>query len=75
MYKSSGATNKGNVVFVKDADAKKKYKDSKKQLSKGDFLLKYVDRLIPVVKTKVNPDEDIYLLLTGDLIIPNNDNL
>ena len=68
-------TNKGNVVFVKDADAKKKYKDSKKQLSKGDFLLKYVDRLIPVVKTKVNPDEDIYLLLTGDLIIPNNDNL
>lgn len=69
-------TNKGRVVFVTDANSKKKYKESAKKLTKGDFLLKYVNKLIPVVKTKVDAGEDIYLLLTGDLIIPNNpDNL
>lgn len=65
-------TNKGRVVFVTDANSKKKYKESAKKLTKGDFLLKYVDKLIPVVKTKIDAGEDIYLLLTGDLIIPNN---
>ncbi len=68
-------TNKGNVVYVTDANSKKKYRESAKTLSKGDFLLKYVDRLIPVVKTKAKPSEDMYLLLTGDLIIPNNPDL
>lgn len=68
-------TNKGHVVYVTKANSKRKYKESTKQLSKGDFLLKYVDKLIPVVKTKAKPDEDMYLLLTGDLIIPNNQDL
>lgn len=68
-------TNKGNVVYVTDANSKKKYKESTKQLTKGDFLLKYVDRLIPVVQTKAKANEDMYLLLTGDLIIPNNQDL
>jgi len=68
-------TNKGHVVYVTDANSKKKYRESAKTLSKGDFLLKYVDRLIPVVKTKAEPGKDMYLLLTGDLIIPNNPDL
>lgn len=68
-------TNKGRVVFVTDANSKKKYKESAKQLSKGDFLLKYVDKLIPVIKTQIDANEDIYLLLTGDLIIPNGSDL
>ncbi len=68
-------TNKNRVVFVTDANSKRKYKESSKTLSKGDFLLKYVNRLIPVVKTEIKPGEDIYLLLTGDLIIPNNSDL
>lgn len=75
MAAVSYTTNKGNVVFVTDANSKKKYKESSKKLSKGDFLLRYVDKLIPVVQTKIDSDENIYLLLTGDLIIPNNDDL
>ena len=75
MAAVSYTTNKGHVVFVTDANSKKKYKESSKKLSKGDFLLKYVDKLIPVVQTKIDSDENIYLLLTGDLIIPNNDDL
>ena len=54
---------------------KKKYKESSKELTKGDFLLQYVDKLRPVVKTKIKKNEDIYLLLTGDLIIPSNPDL
>ncbi len=75
MAAVSYTTNKGHVVFVTDANSNKKYKESSKKLSKGDFLLKYVDKLIPVVQTKINSNQDIYLLLTGDLIIPNGDNL
>jgi len=74
MAAVSYTTNKGHVVFVTDANSKKKYKESSKKLSKGDFLLKYVDKLIPVVQTKINSNQNIYLLLTGDLIIPNNEN-
>jgi len=68
-------TNKGHVIFVTDANSNKKYKESAKKLTKGDFLLKYVDKLIPVVRTKIDANEDIYLLLTGDLIIPENADL
>lgn len=68
-------TNKNKVVFVTDANSKKKHKESSKTLSKGDFLLKYVNRLIPVVNTEIKSGEDVYLLLTGDLIIPNNTDL
>lgn len=68
-------TNKGHIVFVTDANSKKKYKESAKKLTKGDFLLKYVDKLIPVVKTQIDSGENIYLLLTGDLIIPDGENL
>ena len=76
MAAVSYTTNKGHVVFVTDANSKKKYKESSKKIKqKGDFLLKYVDKLIPVVQTKIDSDENIYLLLTGDLIIPNNDDL
>lgn len=75
MAAVSYTTSKGHVVFVTDANSKKKYKESSKKLSKGDFLLKYVDKLIPVVQTKINSDQNIYLLLTGDLIIPNNESL
>ena len=68
-------TNRGRIVFVTDANSKKKYKESSKELTKGDFLLQYVDKLRPVVKTKIKKNEDIYLLLTGDLIIPSNPDL
>lgn len=68
-------TNRGKVVFVTEANSKKKYKESSKKLTKGDFLLKYVDKLIPVVKTEIEANEDIYLLLTGDLIIPSGTDL
>lgn len=68
-------TDRGRVVFVKDSDKNKKYKESSKKLTKGDFLLKYVNKIVPTIKTKIDPTDDVYLLLTGDLIIPEPLNL
>ena len=40
-------------------------------ITKAEFLVKYTNKLSPVVKYDLKGDELVYILLTGDMVIPN----
>lgn len=61
----------GNVIFVNAKNSKRKIKESSKEISKADFLLRYSRKLVPVVKYDVKANDEVYLLLTGDLVLPD----
>lgn len=70
-------TDKGKVVTTKatkkdkESTVKEDYFEGRKQISKADFLIKYTDKLSPLVKYDLTESDVIYVLLTGDLVIPN----
>lgn len=68
-------TDKGNVVTTKsvkkDTKVKENYFEGLKELTKAEFKIKYTDKLSPVVKYDLDNDEIVYILLTGDMVIPN----
>ena len=68
-------TDKGNVVTTKsvkkDTKVKENYFEGLKELTKAEFKIKYTDKLSPVVKYNLDNDEIVYILLTGDMVIPN----
>ena len=68
-------TDKGRVVTTKTVDkkapVKENYFEGRKNITKAEFLVKYTNKLSPVVKYDLKGDELVYILLTGDMVIPN----
>lgn len=68
-------TDKGSVVTTKTVDKKNPVKENyfagAKEITKAEFRIKYTDKLSPVVKYDMKGDEIVYILLTGDMVIPN----
>ena len=68
-------TDKGKVVTTKTVDkkapVKENYFEGRKEITKAEFLVKYTNKLSPVVKYDLKGDELVYILLTGDMVIPN----
>ncbi len=68
-------TDKGKVVTTKTVDkkapVKENYFEGRKQITKAEFLVKYTNKLSPIVKYDLKGDELVYILLTGDMVIPN----
>ena len=68
-------TDKGKIVTTKTVDkkspVKENYFEDTKNVTKAEFRVKYTDKLSPVVKYDLKGDEICYILLTGDMVIPN----
>lgn len=67
-------TDNGRVVTqnsINKNPIKENYFEGRKEITKAEFLVKYADKLAPVVKYDLNTKDTIYILLTGDLVIPN----
>lgn len=68
-------TDKGKIVTTKTVDkkdpVKEDYFEGAKTITKAEFRIKYTDKLSPVIKYDLKGDEIIYALLTGDMVIPN----
>ena len=68
-------TDKGKIVTTKTVDkkspVKENYFEDTKTATEADFRIKYTDKLSPVVKYDLEGDEICYILLTGDMVIPN----
>lgn len=68
-------TDKGKIVTTKTVDkkspVKENYFEDTKTATEADFRIKYTDKLSPVVKYDLDGDEICYILLTGDMVIPN----
>ena len=68
-------TDKVKIVTTKTAykkdPVKENYYEGAKTITKAEFRIKYADKLSPVIKYDLKGDEIIYALLTGDMVIPN----
>ena len=68
-------TDKGKIVTTRSSNkkdvVKENYFEGRKELTKGEFLVKYTNKLAPLVKYNLDPNDVIYVLVTGDMVIPN----
>ena len=67
-------TDNGRVVTqnsINKNPIKENYFEGRKEITKAEFLIKYADKLAPVVKYDLNSKDTVYILLTGDLVVPN----
>lgn len=71
-YSAKTYTKDGKIYLTKQD--KRTVKEGKK-ISGGEFLVKYSNLVAPVVKYKNKANDSIYLLLTGDMVIKNTENV
>lgn len=62
----------GDVVLEKEKDSAKVEKDANKKFIEKEAAIKYTEKLVPVLKYKENGKDNLFMLLTGDMIIPEN---
>ncbi len=68
-------TEKGKVVKGKNKNSKKVQKDLTKQYSKELAGIKFKNKLTPLVKYRDNAKDNVFMLLTADMIIPSDTGL
>ncbi len=67
------ATYKGKVVLEKEKDSRKIENDSTKQYSKRDAAIYFANKkLVPVIKYDEEAKDNLFMLITGDMIIPES---
>lgn len=70
------ATYDGDVVLEKQKNSRKIEKDAKKQYSKRNHALYFANRkLVPVLKYQEKGKDNLFMLITGDMIIPQASSL
>lgn len=70
------ATYKGNVVLEKQKDSRRIENDSKKKYSKRNAAIYFANKkLVPVIKYDEKAQDNLFILITGDMIIPENGSL
>lgn len=69
------STYKGDVVLEKNKNSRKVENDAKKQYSKRDAAIKFTDKLVPVIKYDEKAKDNLFMLITGDMIIPESSSL
>lgn len=66
-------TKNNKVVLTKGRDKKEKmtvgYKRTEKELTKTQFLVNFANKVSPRIKFKNKTNDEIYILLTGDMIL------
>ena len=67
-------TDRGKIVKLKETindPVKEDYFEGRKTITKANSLIKYTDKLAPMVKYNLDENDTVYVLLTGDMVIPN----
>ncbi len=70
------ATYKGDVVLEKEKNSKKIENDANKKYSKRDAAIFFANKkLVPVLKYDEKAEDNLFMLITGDMIIPESGTL
>lgn len=69
------STYKGDVVLEKNKNSRKVQNDAVKQYSQRDAAIKFTEKLVPVIKYDEKAKDDLFMLITGDMIIPEGTGL
>lgn len=68
-------TKDDKVVYVSDTkSAKKAKKLSNYKMSQKEYLIAVAHQMSPLMEFNIKDGKTIYILLTGDMVIPQNDN-
>lgn len=68
-------TKDDKVVYVSDIkSAKKAKKLSNYKMSQKEYLIAVAHQMSPLMEFNIKDGKTIYILLTGDMVIPQNDN-
>lgn len=64
-------TRNDNVIYVKDVKKAKKAKSlNDKKMTKKEYMIACAHQMMPVTNYKIKENKTIYILLTGDMVIP-----
>lgn len=67
------ATYKGDVVLEKEKNSRKIENDANKKYSKRDAAIYFANKkLVPVLKYNEKAEDNLFMLITGDMIIPES---
>ncbi len=66
------STYKGKVVEEKQKNSIKIKNDAEKKYSKRNAAWKFTNKLVPVVKYEDDTKDNLFMLITGDMIIPES---
>ena len=70
------ATYKGDVVLEKEKNSRKIENDAKKKYSKRNAAIYFANKkLVPVLKYNEKAEDNLFMLITGDMIIPESGTL
>ncbi len=69
------STYRGHVVEEKEKNSLKVQRDFNKKYSKRNAAWKFTNKLVPVVKYTDDTKDGLFMLLTGDMIIPASSEL
>lgn len=64
-------TYDGDIISNKDENSKKIANDAGRKFKKRDEAVKMADKLVPVLRYKEKGKDDLFMLVTGDMIIPS----
>lgn len=68
-------TYKGKIIYANKKSDKRLEKDVNLQFAEKDKAIKFTNKLIPVLKYKEDAKDSLYMLVTGDMIIPETSTL
>ena len=67
-------TKNDKVIYVNDIKNVKKAKAlANYKMSQKEYLIAVAHQMSPLMEFEINPNKTIYILLTGDMVIPQND--
>ena len=69
------STYKGKVVEEKDKNSLRVKNDANKKFSKRNAAWKFTNKLVPVIKYQDDTKDNLFMLITGDMIIPETNGL
>lgn len=69
------STYKGDVVLEKQKNSGKIKRDANKKYSQRNAAIKFTKKLVPVIKYDEDGKDNLFMLITGDMIIPVNNSL
>ncbi len=69
------STYRGKVVKEKEKDTLKIERDATKQYPRDIKAYKFTDKLVPVIKYEDSTKDNLFMLITGDMIIPDSSTL
>lgn len=69
------STYKGDVVLEKQKNSIRVKNDANKKYSKRNAAIKFTKKLVPVIKYDEDAKDNLFMLITGDMIIPTDGSL